>query len=265
VINFLLYAGCARAGSTWLYGELSGRGDCDLSNIKEHFLFMDGFTLNPDFDKSSFFDHYRKLAENPEVKLLGEMSPSNGFATIEQLDEFAAKATLYGFKVLPVIILRDPINQKISETKLDVIAKLSVDSNEKISDTFRRYRQNTSSDVPVTLDDVLNIPVPFEYRLLNWEKTIENYRQVFGNIFIGFYETLFTENSMMELCEYLQIPYTDFNFSKIANKLLDINDFTDEEKQIIYNNIPHCKQNYDYAVENFGKDFIESIWWRPNK
>ena len=265
MINLLLYAGCARAGSTWLYGELNGRGDCDLSSIKEYFLFMDGFTLNPDFDKSNFFDHYQKLAENPQVKLLGEMTPCNGFATIEQLQEFALKATVYGFKVLPVIILRDPINQKISETKLDVIVKLSQDSNEKMADTFKRYRQNTSSDVPFTLDDVLNIPVPFESRLLNWEKTIENYRQVFGNIFIGFYETLFTENSMMQLCQYLQIPYTDFNFTRVANKLLDVNEFTDEEKQMIYNTIPHCKQNYEYAVENFGKDFIESIWWTPNK
>ena len=256
MINLLLYAGCARAGSTWLYGELNGRGDCDLSSIKEYFLFMDGFTLNPDFDKSSFFDHYRKLAENPEVKLLGEMSPSK---------EFATKATLYGFNVRPVIILRDPINQKISETKLDVIAKLSLDSNENMSDTFKRYRQNTSSDVPVTLDNVLTISVPFEYRLLNWEKTIDNYRQVFGNIFIGFYETLFTENSMRELCEYLQIPYTDFNFTRVANKLLDVNEFTDEEKQMIYDTIPHCKQNYEYAVENFGNDFIKSIWWTPNK
>jgi hypothetical protein len=226
---------------------------------------MDGFTLNPEFDKSSFFDHYRKLAENPEVKLLGEMTPCNGFATIEQLQEFALKATLYEFKVLPVIILRDPINQKISETKLDVIVKLSQDSNENMADTFKRYRQNTSSDVPFTLDDVLNIPVPFESRLLNWEKTIDNYRQVFGNIFIGFYETLFTEKSMMQLCQYLQIPYTDFNFTRVANKLLDVNEFTDEEKQMIYDTIPHCKQNYEYAVENFGNDFIKSIWWTPNK
>ena len=70
---------------------------------------------------------------------------------------------------------------------------------------------------------------------------------------------------MMQLCQYLQIPYTDFNFTRVANKLLDVNEFTDEEKQMIYNTIPHCKQNYEYAVENFGKDFIESIWWTPNK
>lgn len=226
---------------------------------------MDGFTLNPEFDKSKFFDHYQELAENPEVKLLGEMSPSNGFATVEQLQKFADTAALYRFNVLPVIILRDPISQKISETKLDVIAKISTDSNEKISDVFRRFRQNASTDIAVTIDDVVNIPVPFEYRLLNWKQTIENYRQVFGNIFIGFYETLFTEKTMRELCRYLEIPYTHFNYARVANKLLDITDFSDEEKQIIYDNIPHCRQNYEYAVETFGKDFIESVWWTPNK
>ena len=31
------------------------------------------------------------------------------------------------------------------------------------------------------------------------------------------------------------------------------------------NVLKYIPENYQFAVERFGKDFIESIWWTPNK
>lgn len=42
-------------------------------------------------------------------------------------------------------------------------------------------------------------------------------------------------------------------------------EFTDDEKRQIYDTYPYLRENYDFAVSRFGKEFINSIWWNPYK
>lgn len=271
--NFLFYAGNARAGSTWLYGALNARGDCDFSHIKEHFLFVEGFSLTPDFDKNDFFDLYAKLGENPQVKLLGEFCVFNGYASIDQLLWFKEEAAKKNFNVLPVMTLRDPINKMASECKLVEntrrIKEMAGDNEQLFQDIMRDTRK---AKIPrpifdMTFDIVESCinKTPFCEREVTWETTINNLTEVFGKVHINFYETLFTEESMQSLCNYLQIPMSDFDYSFVRNKQGDGVILTDEQKQIVFDNQKYIPENYQFAVERFGKDFIESIWWTPNK
>ena len=271
--NFLLYAGCGRAGSTWLYGALNARGDCDFSHIKEHFLFVP-FTLNPEFDKNNFFNHYHELAKNPSVKLLGEMSPSNQYASLQDLNRFKEEADSRGFNVLPVMTLRDPINQIMSSTKLFQNTKhlskyVSSSSPEELSTAIRKMMAGEipKSNLELTLEDIIQHgnEMYFDKKRLPWKTTYDNFIEVFGKIHVNFYETLFTDSAMNDLCEYLGIPFETFNFNEVLNKQGNNIPLSNDDKHKIYSSNSMLAENYQFAVEKFGKDFIESIWWTPNK
>lgn len=269
--NFFLYAGYGRAGSTWLYGELNARGDCEFSHIKEHFLFVD-FTLNPEFDKSNFFDLYETLAENPEVKLLGEISPSNAYATVDQLLWFKSEAEKRNFNVLPVMTLRDPVDQVASVMKLvenTNVVRSMVNNEDELRKTMRNMRMGVipRPNIEITFDIVKrNLDnTPFSEIEVPWRETYNNFKQVFGKIHVNLFETLFTPTSMNMLCDYLEIPMSDFNYDVVKNKQGKSAVLTDDEKQYIFDNGKNFSENYQFAVDIFGKDNIESVWWTPNK
>lgn len=225
---FLFYVGNPRAGSTWLYGELKNRGDCEFGKVKEPFLFhgpLFGIT------QEEYFLAYQHALKNPNVNLLGDFSTSNGYATKEQLFWFKEQLG-ESIKVLPVMTLRDPITQILS---------LSAMKKEKIS-----------------LPD-------FEQHILSWEETINNCEEVFGGIHIQFYETMFTEECMKKLCTYLSIDYFPMRLENKVFSFGDKRNLTDNEKFEIFETYPFYKKNYNFALKKFGKEFIESIWWDPYK
>jgi hypothetical protein len=263
LVNFLFYVGNARAGSTWLHGELNARGDCEFSHIKEHFIFQN-FSFFPDFDKNSYFDFYQSLIKD-ETKLLGDMTPSNAYARREQLLWFKNNMAKRDITVLPMMTLRDPIEQIVSVTKLN---KTVMDSDPDFSHptTIVNLLKNPTNRIDITVKDIMSVGRPsFREYLVPWETTIKNCEKVFGKIHINLYETFFTEKSMSDMFDYLQIPSSSM---KLSNKVFSFgsdNPLTEDEKQFVYENYPFYKENYAFAIERFGKEFIESIWWTPNK
>lgn len=241
--NFLFYAGNARAGSTWLHGALNARGDCDFGPYKEYFLFT-GYNPHQNFDKSNYYDMFAIRAENSNVKLMGDISPSNAYASVQDLAIFNDEMSSRGFVIKPVMTLRDPINQILSWTKMQCMAR----------------------GINSVIDSNLIMEIgkqPFEP--ISWRQTYENFTRVFGLIHFNFYETLFCDQSMMQLEDYLNIPHVKYDFDKIVFSFGKANELTENDKQFLFENYPFYKEDYNFAVEKFGKDFIESIWWTPNK
>lgn len=268
MVNFLFYAGNARAGSTWLYNEMNSREDCEFSPIKEHFLFQD-FSFFPGFDKNVYFGFYQSLM-NSDTKLMGDMSPTNAYATLDQLKWYHAEMLNHGFNVLPMITLRDPADQIVSLTKLGKTISGAISSGQASFDdpnSLARFMGNHSlKTVDVTLDDIMSMGLPpFIEQAVSWKTTIENCKTVFGKIHINFYEKFFTEESISDMFRYLEIDYKDMNISKKIFSFGSNNPLTEQEKYFLYENYPFYKENYQFAVETFGKEFIESIWWTPNK
>lgn len=233
---------------------------------------MPGFSLHPEFKKEDFFEHYEDLAKNTDVILLGEMSPSNAYATLDELKWFKAEAEKKNFNVLPVMTLRDPIDQIVSATKLSenvnrMSELVTPDTTleqiifKTITGVIPKPKVNMTFDV--VIDRISD--TPFIERQVPWEVTYENFMEVFGKVHFNFYETLFTEKSMRNLCEYLQIPYTEVDYDKIVNRQGDNAKLSEEQKQFLFDDVENIQKNYTFAVEKFGKDFIESIWWTPNK
>lgn len=267
--NFLLYLGNDRAGSTWLHGELSKRSDCAFPVQKEMFIFQKWFPVPYGFDKETYFDLMAELAQNPAVSLVGDITPSNAYATKDQLYWYKENLAKYSLNVLPVMTLRDPISHTISISKLQLSANdfAKKNSPEKMHwfVTEQIFKNQPGID-PSSVQEILEVcRPPFEKMMIPWRETVENAIEVFGKIHFNFYETLFTEESIEKLFEYLEIPNSPVNYNNKVFTFGPHNEFSEAEKIELFEKYPNNKENYQFAVEQFGKDFIESIWWTPYK
>jgi hypothetical protein len=273
VKNFLFYAGNARAGSTWLYGELNVRGDCDFGRIKEKFFFQEDINLSHDFDTSRYYDYYSSLAEPENIKLVGDITPSNAYASGDQLSVYQKELLKRGFNILPLMILRDPLTQIMSETLMvKTIDPLTMyEQNDKTVDEMGERIETIvlngyNKTHIVSVDDIMrHASTPLPWTPCSWSDTIENCNTAFGKIKINFYEKLFTENCLKDITDYLEIPYQQFNYQQKIFSLGKMVELSEDDKQTVYDNYPFYKENYSFAVEKFGKEFIENIWWTPYK
>ena len=81
---------------------------------------------------------------------------------------------------------------------------------------------------------------------------------IFGdNCYIGFYETLFSEDSLRSICEFLQIDYQPVNFAQRFNASPSSNDLTKDELAEFR---PTYARQYDFVRDRYGADFISKIW-----
>jgi hypothetical protein len=261
--NFLLYFGNARAGSTWLHGELNRRTDCNFPAQKEIFIFQD-FNAVPGpggFDKTLYFETMKFLVNDERILLTGDVTPSNANATKEQLQWFKQNAENYGFNVLPTMTLRDPISQVISYTMLNMSMKTFLETKSMGEVKMWYINQmltNTPGISPTSVNDILVSGRPFfENTLLSWRETVENVTAVYGKIHFNFYETMFTNESASKLFSYLELPYTDVEESTKEDVSLQLDNSELAELLGLY---PFKQENYDYAVSRFGKELIDSIW-----
>ena len=92
-----------------------------------------------------------------------------------------------------------------------------------------------------------------------YDKTIQNLEAVFdaSEIFYGFYETLFTEKSIKDLCEFLEIPFFQPDFKHLTNVSKTDNEINPE---LLFEIYKHYKPVYDFVSQKFGASFVDSIW-----
>lgn len=270
VKNFLLYFGNARAGSTWLHGELSRRPDCNFPLQKEIYIFQD---FNPvsgpeGFDKSKYFENMAKLVDDNEILLTGDITPSNANATKEQLYWFKKNADNYGLTVLPVMTLRDPISQVVSYTMMSMSTGKFIEDNSmnnydilKVKSWYiKQVLTNTPGITPNSVNDILEFGRPaFEESLTSWEQTVENVTEVFGNLHINLYENMFNRESITSLFSYLGISYDNLTTTQ-QGKQQEFSFLSETEILELLELYPFNKETYDYAVSRFGKDLADSIW-----
>ena len=267
--NFLLYLGNDRAGSTWLHSELNKRTDCNFPEEKELYFFQPWFPVPVGFDKQNYFDTMASLVQSPETILTGDMTPINAYASKEELILFRDELNRRGFRVLPVMTLRDPISHAISLAKLylttnDFLSKNNNDHSKIPPFILDQIQTSAPGLDPSSVEEVVGISPVLKEIMLPWEKTVENVEDVFGKIHFNFYETLFNEQSIKALLEYLEIPYMQMDLHKKVFTFGEHPEFSDDQRQEIFEQYTYTKENYSYAVNRFGKEFIESIWWTPD-
>jgi len=263
--------GMPRAGSTWLHRELNFRGDCKLAKNKESFYFQ-GF-LGDRETRETYWQNYADSVNDNAIALLGDITPSNGYATLDQLLEYSKKLSELGLIGKPVLTLRDPINQVVSLTQFQKSMPMGLRSKQQIDE----WVYTVINETAIHNQEHLNAELIMKHGISafnsglsmefwpTWEKTITNYLTVFGEVYIQFFEEMFNEEENRSLQNWLGIEYKPMNFTQKIFSFPSPNQLSLEEKKKVFSMYPKMKDNYDYAVNVWGQEKIDSIWWNPYK
>lgn len=249
-----------------MFGELKARGDGEFGPSKEQFYFQN--FLNTGKTREEYWKPYEIASMKAENAFLADMTPANGYAKLESLVEFNRELDKRGFVGKPVLTLRDPIAQILSQTQFQKSLAKNASNMEEIGAYISRYYSGTAtfSEDKITADVVLKEGLSaFEpLGIPTWREIVTNSLTAFGEVYIQFHEQMFCEEEMRKLQEtYLGIEYRPMNFKKKEFSFPAPNKLTKKDKKKIFLEYPRMQDNYNFAVEVWGQDHIDSIWQNP--
>lgn len=241
VKTFVLCPGVERSGTTWLYKYLSSFDNVDFGDMKEYHYFdslflkeYEGYVrINKKHDviykfydnDFNYFNYFLKILNN--VDLTADFSP--GYSALDKKIFEKIKKTFIdlGVNTKCIFLIRDPISRHISATNM----RLKRDY-ETISDF--EYNKQLLDNLK---DEVFLINS-------NYENDIKKIQDVFkNNLLIIKYENLFNEQTIKNLCNFLNLDYKTPNFD------LKIN-YTISKNNIFNETMEQLKKHY-YEQTNF--------------
>ena len=211
--TFLLGVGAQKAGTSWLHDQLNRRQDADFGFLKEYHVFdaleLDHFSsFRPKSPTpiqwrtwrrarfmerpERYFDYFASRLKPSQIRLTGDITPSYAGLSAQSLQRIRNAFSQRGVQTRAVFIMRDPVERFLSQQRMQ-LRKRGLLKPEHESEHLRKAslkllkRSSPRSDYPATLD-----------ALRNGLATSE--------VFIGLYETLFTEGDHRALCRCLNIP-----------------------------------------------------------
>jgi hypothetical protein len=278
--NFILGVGCQKGGTTWLYSQLCKSRNVDMGFMKEYHIFDALYVpecvsfLNNKIkrmqnvpeginalrkekqlikhlgfysDTQNYYDYFDSLIYKggSEVTTVGDITPSYSALPKEALSEIKSEFEARGFKVKVIFLMRDPIERIWSMVRMN-----------------RRDKLRANPDL-ILPDERENIEADFKYRWCEirtkYEITISNLEAIFdsNDIFYGFYEELFEEQSISNLSSFLDLNEfpIDINHKVNVSEKNDSSLELDEELgSRIFN---HYKETYEYCQNRFG---VKELW-----
>ncbi len=274
--TFILGVGAQRAGTTWLSYYLRQRRDVFISPIKELHFFDQKFRpdlcgncgqrfarqlirmagteeITPEMlkkprirrlydrvsmneDDSAYPRFFEQRIKGHE-SALGEITPSysligsDGFAFAKSLLEKK------GLKIKVIFLMRDPVDRYYSALRRK-------ERNQKNFSAYKNFSRLLFE--------------PALHERTRYDRTCRNLLAVFDSrdIFFGFYETLFSPETIAELCNFLGLEHKPANFDVMKNasatrKVLD-EDMAVQASEAF-------APVYDYCRATFGKR-VPSSW-----
>jgi len=274
--QFILGVGTQKSGTTWLWNYLNSRSDVDMGFMKEYHIF-DALTV-PDFigfkhqvernaykcmndgiglaklkqrnslkrlafmtDLNLYYDYFCARLFSNDIKVTGDLTPAYCALSVNTLQHIKANFQEKGIKVKPIFLIRDPVDRLYSQTKMQ----------------FRNF------NIEPTIDEIIeimhaNITSKVTILRSNYELTISSLVKVFGDdFFLAFYETLFTPETIKDLCTFLEIEFvsadykTKQNFSKVNFEL---------PTQVRNELMVEYKSTYYFVGNYIGQDKLKQIW-----
>lgn len=289
--TFLFGVGAQKAGTSWLYQYLVDHPECEMGVLKEHGVWVSllgarkpsvqfankatyltktlermralqaqgepipdrmrnrmlglADNLNAEFDVSYYMNYYERLGRiSPNARLFADITPEYSTLTADQMTTVRETMEGAGFDVKVIYLMRDPVERAYSAMRMrDRDAALAGKEVQKTA----RQRFMTA------------LKSPYITSRTSYNETLETLDQVFApeNIFHGFYETLFTTDTVQQVCDFLGLTYQDPDFDLRINESPRNEDLW--PKQIAAAR-QHFDTTYSYCAERFGEDMIADIW-----
>ena len=275
--TFLLGMGAQKSGTTWLHRILTARQDANFGFTKEYHVLdavyvpecemfrnrfekaariaiRDGYgtysTGSSKYDVTrmsfiatdqTYFAYFADILTRRRVKLTGDITPTYCSLPRDRLRYVESEFAKRDIVTRPMFLMREPVERLRSLVKMKFRKKEISPSK---AEELKAMREMCGSE--------------YDMVRANYEQTILNMDAVFGdNCYIGFYETLFSEDSLRSICEFLQIDYQPVDFAQRFNASPSSNDLTKDELAEFR---PTYARQYDFVRDRYGADFISKIW-----
>lgn len=279
--NFFLGLGCQKGGSSWLHDYLASRTDTAMSSPKElHFFntildpknFSGTFKtrlelfeqtligkstseivtekigaehlrlLQMYYEHDDYIRYFETLSEPNHVQVVGECTPC--YSQLSAKNMATARDFLERhFNLSTVFLLRDPIERIYSFIRMRIRDTSDQEHGKRIPEQI--FAENFNS--------------PFVEKSTRYETMIPNIDQVFGpgSLYYGFYETLFTDKTIRDICAFLKIPFETPDYGKRVNATKPSNPLP---KDVLKAARAYYDTTYQFCAERFGEEFIASHW-----
>ena len=184
----------------------------------------------------------KKAFVEKKVDVLSDFTPANGFIPKQNIEGVINIFNNYEITTKAILILRDPVERIVSSAKMMSNGKYSKfiktqrDFNDLLIDKKWLSRAIKSTD--------------YKYALLTLKKYFDK-----NNVKVIFFEELFSQKMIGEICEFLNISKIEMK-AEIINKGKENFKAQNLIKKEIYNNL---KETYQ-SVENFYPREIKLFW-----
>jgi hypothetical protein len=269
---FLLGVGAQKAGTTWLHAYLRSLPEVDLGFMKEYHVFDQGHVRDTtpnrrDVFKNNFrsyfgsdnlakrykfrrnhkhyFDYFLNLVDkSDEVFVTGDITPSYAALSPDVFRYVKSSLEAKGFRVRVIFLMRDPVARCISANRMysrPTLLSSSGDENLEAELLEKKYQQ-----------------VRFRIRT-RYDLTIANLEQVFApeELYFGFYEELFSDKALSEICSFLELPFRRGNYDQVVHGTKVKSELPEATKTLVRN---YYSGVYDFVLNRFGTDRIKSLW-----
>ena len=244
--KFILHVGTQKTGTSWLYDYFRSRGDvrlgpkeCDILNhwtLPRYRRSWKSELPTPQLYVDFFAD---KLARRG-VLATGDFTPEYAALSVRTLSFIKREFEKRGVEVAPIFIMRDPVDRLRSMASMLLTADKERASKERVLLGMRRLCRS-----------------PLDKTYSDYATTISNLEAVFGEAYIGFYEDLFTEESLRSLCEFVGLDYIPGEFKTRHHWSEYSGDIGETERA--YFRRAYAEQ-YQFVVARFGADRVAKLW-----
>lgn len=216
--TFLLGVGCQKGGTAWLHRYLEASPQCDPGFRKEYHVW-DSLDLPSGklarerienqggpraaflHDPEQYFDYFAALLEPLQIRLTADITPGYAALPVDRLAMIRSGFTKRGVRAASVYLVRDPVERIWSAARMDMRrrgADAPQDPETRISHMYMHpmYADRTRYDLTM---DALEAAFPRE------------------DIFYGFYERLFSAETLAPLCQLLGIDFHQPDFGRQVN------------------------------------------------
>jgi hypothetical protein len=269
---FLLGVGAQKAGTTWLHEYLASLPEVDLGFMKEYHVFdqnyvrdttpgrkkkfenyLDSFfgsdllSIRHKFRRNHkhYFSYFRKLVDSPDqVFITGDITPSYAALPVKVLQYIKSSLEKNGFRVRVVFLMRDPVARCISANRMYSSPRLLDSPGDAALEAellAKKYQQTR-----------------FQIRT-RYDNTIGNLEQVFNpdELYLGFYEELFSDNAIAEICSFLELPFRPGNYEQVVHGSLVKSELPEPVKSQVRS---YYSEVYDFVLNRFGQDRVKKLW-----
>ena len=265
--RFILCLGNQKCGTSWLYKYLTEKNNFHGGFSKEYHIWdsidieilkhnkikencsnlnkINSYRYKMQTDPDFYFDYFDSLMKN-EINLTGDITPSYSGLGIDRLKNIQKNFMKRGIKVKVIILIRDPLTRIKSAVRFNLDRKNYLEGIESGEINFTKALEQYYKSEHCRLRTNYHLIIDRAYQAFEKE-----------NIYIGFFENMFTESQIEKLSAYIgvhaNLKFGKFKINKTKNKVTEtiidreIVSYYSKVYKYCFNNLPITKRLWNYS------------------